>query len=134
MCIETGKIYSHIKEAATELNMANQAGISLCLQDSHRVAYGYHWCKINDDNISYLLNQQNRFEYLVECYSYNTDKCILVCFEDMTIYKNQEEFTPLPKYHIEKFKNILEIMNRLFLIIENTYLLEITVALHSDMH
>jgi len=101
MCVETGIIYSHIKEASDLLKMKNQVSITMSLNDDYKTAYGYHWCKINDNNISYMSEEYNRFVYLVECYSkLNNNNKALVCFEDSLILKTIKEINKL--LHISK--------------------------------
>lgn len=92
MCVETGEIYSHIKVASDLLKMKNQTSVTIALKSNYKTAYGYHWCKIDDNNLSYMSDEYNRFIYLVECYAKlrNNNK-ILVCIEDKIILKNSKE-------------------------------------------
>lgn len=43
ICVETGKIYLSIKEAAKENNLKSHCGITLCCQGKQETAGGYHW-------------------------------------------------------------------------------------------
>ncbi len=49
LCVESGKIYSSMKEAAGEIGQKRSTCISNCLHDKQKTAGGFHW-KYCDEN------------------------------------------------------------------------------------
>jgi len=92
MCVETGEIFSLIKDAAMKHNMKTYGSISFALKNKHRIAYECHWCKIDEKNEENMKDEFYRFIYLVECYSECGLNVAIVCIEDMKIFKSKTEF------------------------------------------
>jgi len=115
MCVETGKIYSQIKEAGEELGLKDSGSISIALSDKARVAYELHWCKIDLTNEQYMLDEHNRFIYLTEAYAISKCKNAILCLADELIFKTRKEFINFTKkpYRIvqQYFKDHAKIMH-----------------------
>ena len=53
------------------MGLKNGTSITRCLNNKSFIAGGYHFVLYSDEMFDFLSNEDNRFEYLCECYKEN---------------------------------------------------------------
>ena len=85
ICVETGEIFDCIKFAKEKYNIKSETSISIALKDSYRTAGGLHWTEYSDD----FLNDEFRFNYLIEVFNKNQRIKPLICLNDLTLFNSK---------------------------------------------
>lgn len=130
MCVETGVIYSTIKEALLPHKIKDHSNMAAALKDKYRTAGGVHW--VVGDLINRLATIEDRNKYLIECYVLNSHIHPVLCVETKTVFKSIVELSS----SIDVSKDIIRYwLNRKGQYIYNnlTYRYITKVALCSDV-
>lgn len=87
--VEDCKIYPTQTDAAIDLNLNSVASIDRCVQNKEYIAGGFHFALYSDEMYQYLVDENNRFEYLCECYKI-AKKPFIVNLNTRTFYGVEE--------------------------------------------
>lgn len=84
VCVETGEVFDCIKFAIEKYNIKDHTNMSIALKHPIRTAGGYHWAEYSDD----FLNNEYRFNYLINVCLLNSKVVPVICIEDKTVFSN----------------------------------------------
>ena len=118
MCIETGEIFDCILDAQLKYKISTYSSLTIALYSGkHRIAGNKHWIFITNENISYFLNEENRFIYLLNCYADNKNIKYYIDIVNKKIY-NRKEIEKTFKISSRKYKDFVKNNKNLMLVSE----------------
>jgi hypothetical protein len=105
ICVETGEVFNCIKYAMQKYNIKNEGSVTVALKDPVRTAGGKHWVLYADK----YLDEEYRFNYLIDVCLLNTKVTPMICIEDRIIFPNSTALArylsiteTYVKYHLNK--------------------------------
>ena len=105
ICVETGEIFNCIKYAMQKYNIKHEGSMTVALKYPVRTAGGKHWVLYDEK----YLNDDYRFNYLINVHLLNTKVTPLICVEDRWIFQNAVELSKYlsvtesyVRYHLNK--------------------------------
>lgn len=107
MCIETGEIFEYIKLAQEKHNVKHESSFSIALDTKERTCADFHWVRINDESVHFWSNENNRFDYLIECLKVNRYSTPIICRETRRLFKTKKELKEFLNIGNKKVNKIL---------------------------
>ena len=105
ICVETGEIFNCMKYAMQKYNIKHEGSMTAALKYPVRTAGGKHWVLYDEK----YLNDDYRFNYLINVYLLNTKVTPIICVEDRWIFQNAVELSKhlsvtesYVRYHLNK--------------------------------
>ena len=105
ICIETGEVFDCIKYAMQKYNIKSDGSMTVALKNPMRTAGGKHWVLYAEE----YLDEEYRFNYLINAYLLNPNVIPIICIEDKVIFSSVAELsrclsltTAYVKYHLNK--------------------------------
>jgi hypothetical protein len=105
ICLETGEVFNCIKYAMQKYNIKNEGSVTAALKNPIRTAGGKHWVLYDEK----YLDDNYRFNYLVDVYLLNSRVTSVICIEDKTIFLNSSTLArhldvteAYVRYHLNK--------------------------------
>ena len=110
ICIETGEVFECVKFAIEKYQIRDHSNMSAALKHKHRTAGGVHWAYYSEE----LLNDDVRFNYLVDALLINTRKTSVICIEEKKLFSSKTEVaktinktTSYVSHHLDKYGYII---------------------------
>lgn len=88
--VEDCHVYDYIAQAAKESGLKGGASIARCLRNKSFVAGGYHFILYSDEMHDFLSDEDNRFEYLCECYKNSRSSVTIVDIKNKIFYSKYD--------------------------------------------
>jgi hypothetical protein len=105
ICVETGEVFNYIKYAMQKYNIKNEGSVTVALKNPMRTAGGKHWVLYAEK----YLDEEYRFNYLVDVYLLNQKVTPVICVENRMIFANATELSrylslteAYVRYHLNK--------------------------------
>jgi hypothetical protein len=105
ICVETGEVFKCIKYAMQKYGIKNEGSVTVALKNPVRTAGGKHWVLYADE----YLDEEYRFNYLINVYLLNSKVTPVICIEDKIIFPNASAFAKhlsttetYVRYHLNK--------------------------------
>ena len=103
ICLENGKIFECIEDAAIEYNVKSSSSISVALSEDIRTAAGLHW-KYFDNK---LLDDKYRKEVLIDVLGRSNNKQSFICLETKEIFITKKELRECLNLSISMFNKYI---------------------------
>lgn len=105
ICVETGEVFNCIKYAMKKYNIKTDGSMTVALKYPVRTAGGKHWVLYAEE----YLDEEYRFNYLVDVCLLNSKVSPVVCVEEKVIFPNSAELArhlslteTYVRYHLNK--------------------------------
>lgn len=105
ICVETGEVFNCIKYAMQKYNIKHEGSVTAALKHPIRTAGGKHWVLYDEK----YLNDDYRFQYLINVCLLNTKVVSIICIEDRCIFQNAADLAKhlsvtdgYVRYHLNK--------------------------------
>lgn len=101
MCVETGEVFSLIKDAMERYRIKTHGGISVALSERSRTAGGVHWVMQKD--FESLQTPEQRFMYLLAHVQHT--QCLIVSYETKEYFSSMLRFAAhvrMPEHKIRQ--------------------------------
>lgn len=99
ICLETGEVFSTIKDAQMKYDVKSETSFSVALKNKQKTAAGLHWRYFDES----LLVEDYRFKELLFSLE-ASNKYPIICVENKKIYCNRRKFLREHNYGIKRFK------------------------------
>lgn len=87
ICVETGEVFSCIKFAKEKYQIKSDASVTVALKNPMKTAGNLHWVVYSEK----FLDEEYRFNHLIEVLKANSHIKPLICLEDLTIYNSKTD-------------------------------------------